>query len=506
MIPTRFVLLLGGLLMISGARATAPLSADSIKAYLTVLTADSLEGRESGKPGQRKAAAYLSSLYDSWNVGIAPGGSRLQNHPLSIRSNKPFNVVAKAEQYLFYRDYYYISEYPDTALLTSETIFAGFGMTADHHPKKTDPFKKTITAGKALLISGEKSQHKNYRSLNELNAAGRLQQLQSCKPSLVFVAVDSLYKQIRELEADPAQVRSIRSLPFPVIFISTSAVAEIFDTTFFKWNKALNKCERSGNTSTEVLRVPVTVPLLRETDKLIGQNVFGYIEGSDLKEQVIVLSAHYDHLGIHDNKIHYGADDDASGTSAIMEMARIFSENVKQGNRPRRSILFMNTCGEEKGLTGSRFYVEHPFFPAKNVVANLNVDMIGRTDSIYDAKGLTDYVYIISSFGDSEDLIRFNEEVNETSTKLILDYRFSDPSDPNAFYRRSDHYNFVKKQIPILFYFNGTHNDYHKPSDTIDKINFTLLTKRAQLIFNTANKIAGSDIQFNRPGLKPRSK
>lgn len=222
-----------------------------------------------------------------------------------------------------------------------------------------------------------------------------------------------------------------------------------------------------------------------------SENILAYIEGDTYPEEVIVVSAHYDHLGNVDGQIYYGADDDASGTVAVMEIARLFHLAKKEGKGPKRSILFLHVTGEEIGLFGSKYYTSHPIFPLDKTVANLNIDMIGRVDEKHNKN--PDYVYLIGSDKLSQDLHQLSELVNQSTVKLELDYTFNSEKDPNRFYYRSDHYNFAKNNIPVIFYFNGTHEDYHKPSDTADKINYDMLAKRTNLIFYTAWEIANRE-------------
>lgn len=219
-----------------------------------------------------------------------------------------------------------------------------------------------------------------------------------------------------------------------------------------------------------------------------SENVVAFIEGSEKPDEIIVISAHLDHIGMRDTSIYNGADDDGSGTVAIMEMAEAFKEAEKEGHGPKRSILFLHVTGEERGLLGSKFYTNFPIFPLSNTVANLNIDMIGRVDDAH--KNNENYVYIIGDDKLSTELHEISEAVNETYTKLVLDYTYNADDDPNRFYYRSDHYNFAKNNIPVIFYFNGTHEDYHRASDTPDKIEYELLTKRTQLIFHTAWELA----------------
>lgn len=223
-----------------------------------------------------------------------------------------------------------------------------------------------------------------------------------------------------------------------------------------------------------------------------SENVVAYIKGSEKPEEVIILSAHYDHVGKReDGTIYNGADDDGSGTVAMLEIAEAFQQAVIDGNGPKRSLLFLHVTGEEIGLYGSRYYTENPLFPLENTVCNLNTDMIGRIDP--DKEGGPDYVYLIGSDKLSQELHDVSEAVNEQYVNLELDYKFNDENDPNRFYYRSDHYNFAKNNIPVIFYFNGVHEDYHQPTDTPDKIEYELMTKRTQLIFQTAWEVANRE-------------
>ncbi len=222
-----------------------------------------------------------------------------------------------------------------------------------------------------------------------------------------------------------------------------------------------------------------------------SENVVAFIPGSEFPDEVIVVSAHYDHLGKNGEIIYNGADDNASGTSAVMEIAKALQNAKNDGYGPKRSILFLNLTGEEEGLFGSKYYTSHPIFPLANTIVNLNIDMIGRIDKKH--KNNPNYIYLIGSDKLSRELHYISEDVNKKYTKLKLDYTFNDDKDPNRYYYRSDHYNFAKNNIPVIFYFNGIHEDYHKPSDTADKINFEILSKRTQLIFYTVWEIANRE-------------
>ncbi len=231
-----------------------------------------------------------------------------------------------------------------------------------------------------------------------------------------------------------------------------------------------------------------------------SENVLAFIKGTEKPEEVLVISSHYDHLGMDDQgNVYNGADDDGSGTVAVLEIAQAFANARKDGYAPKRTILFLNNTGEEKGLIGSKYYTDHPVFPMNQTITDLNIDMIGRTDVAH--QGNDNYVYLIGSSMLSNELHDISEKVNSEYINLDLDYKYDDPNDPNRFYYRSDHYNFAKHNVPIIFYFNGVHADYHKITDTPDKIQYDLLAKRAQLIFLTAWAIANGD---HRPALNSK--
>lgn len=222
-----------------------------------------------------------------------------------------------------------------------------------------------------------------------------------------------------------------------------------------------------------------------------SENIWAYIEGSEKPNEVVVISAHYDHIGTKNNKVFNGADDDGSGTVALLEIAQAFQQAKKDGKGPKRSILILHVTGEEHGLHGSRYYSENPLFPIKNTVADVNIDMIGRRDDAH--KNSNNYVYVIGADRLSSELDEICKTVNEKYVHLNLDYKYNALNDPNNFYRRSDHYNFATLGIPSVFIFNGTHADYHQPTDTPDKIEYDALAKRAQLAFSIVWEIANRE-------------
>ena len=224
------------------------------------------------------------------------------------------------------------------------------------------------------------------------------------------------------------------------------------------------------------------------------ENVLAFIKGKEKPEEVLIISAHYDHLGIKDSLIYYGADDNGSGTVALLGIAQAFKMAEKDGLSPKRSVLFMHLTAEEIGLEGSRFYTENPLFLLDKTIANLNIDMIGRVDDNH--KNNPHYLYLIGADRLSMELHLLSEKVNETFFHFALDYTYNDKNDKHKYYYRSDHFNFAKHNIPVIFYFNGVHKDYHKPTDTADKIDYKLLEIRTKFIFATAWQLANRETKL----------
>jgi Zn-dependent M28 family amino/carboxypeptidase len=244
------------------------------------------------------------------------------------------------------------------------------------------------------------------------------------------------------------------------------------------------------NANAKTIDFKVELAIESQNEEIISENVAAFIKGSEIPDEYLVISSHLDHIGIAaDGQINNGADDDGSGTVALLEIAKAFKVAEAEGHGPKRSVVFLHFTGEEKGLLGSQYYTDvDPIFPLEQTVANLNIDMIGRIDP--KRKGGRNYVYLIGSDKLSAELHLLSEEVNGKYAHLELDYSYNDENDSNRFYYRSDHYNFAKNNVPIIFYFNGTHSDYHRPGDTPDKINYDLLQNRTRLIFLTAWEVA----------------
>lgn len=259
----------------------------------------------------------------------------------------------------------------------------------------------------------------------------------------------------------------------------------------------------SGQSQSKRLRGQVRAAYGSKIEPFADNNVLGLLEGTDKKDEILVIMGHYDHDGMTaDGTIFRGADDNGSGTVGVLEVARAFSRAAQEGHRPSRSILFIGLCAEEKGLIGSAYYTENPIFPLQNTVAALNMDMIGRIDDKHLMEN-HNYIHVMGADKLSSELHTINYNANSTYTHMELDTTYNDPADPQRLYYRSDHYNFAKHGIPSIFYFSGLHPHYHTPEDTLDKIDFEMMVKRAKLVFHTAWELVNREkrivVDSNKP-------
>ena len=464
------------------------ITVNELEEHLSILSSDALEGRETGERGQKMAAAYIKYHFKSNGlepiVNTPSGNSFLQSFDLV--KMKPGDTWVKIGDKIYanYQDFAFTGKINFTNPEKSKLVFVGEG--------KKEDYKAINSYGKNVLIycDGGRSERNSRADLAIEQGAKNIFIIQSGSDE-EFEKTMSMFRRYRskgrlQLPPKPDEIE------MGYFLISTSMGAEILNTNPKSLESVIKKSKQGKYASLLKLKSQeISYYASQHIKKVNTENVLGFVEGSDKKNEYIVLSAHYDHLGVDGEKINNGADDNGSGTVAILEIAQAFALAKDAGHGPRRSILFMTVTGEEKGLLGSSYYVEHPALPLESTITNLNIDMIGRIDETHVEK--PNYVYLIGSDKLSKELHEVSEKVNATYTKLELDYTFNADNDPNRLYYRSDHYNFAKNNIPIIFYFNGTHEDYHKPTDTIDKIGFELLEKRARLVFYTAWEIANRE-------------
>ncbi len=456
------------------------ITAEDLEKHLTYLASDELEGRDTGEKGQKMAAAYLAEFYESLGLKGPVDGSYYQKFNLSSVSYPEVTLTVGKKKLVNNEDFVFIGDGDMKRAAKSDLVF--LGLANEDNLKKVDVEGKLV----GLWAIGSRSDTV-VEDVLKAGAAG-----------IVIVTMegqanfDRLANRYKALSGRGRLGFEQPTKEEPIFLISSDQMGTLFDTPV----EVLKEAAKNNPESIKAQKARYSV---KKENKLIPtENIMAYLEGTDKKEEVLVISSHYDHVGINSKgEINNGADDDGSGTVSVMEIAEAFANAAKDGHKPRRSILFLNVTGEEKGLLGSEYYSDHPVFPLENTINNINIDMVGRIDYEYQDAENQDYIYVIGSEMLSSQLKTINEYNNITYTDLILDYRYDAEDDPNRFYYRSDHYNFAKHDIPVIFFFNGVHDDYHQPTDTVDKIEFPLMTKRAKLIFHTSWDLA------NRPNRTP---
>jgi hypothetical protein len=491
-----------------GEKLASLVSQDNLKESVYTLASDEFEGRETGSKGIDKAADFIKNKLISY--GIQPASildSYYQNVAFTWISWENISVQVGEERFKHLWDFISYSAQNEQLIdfKTDEVLFLAYGIDDPNYSdyKNIDVKNKVLLVykGEPTNINGEswvsKSKKMSYWN-NNLELKKQTAAKHGAK--LILFIEDDLKKILTEnrsrLIMPSVQLGVPKDQPTVGINsmqISTNLAKALIGKNFKKLVKTRDRIQKNGKPQSLTLKTKLQVDMKRKVDRLDGKNILAYIEGSDpiLKDELLIVTAHYDHLGMKGDDIFNGADDNASGSSGILELARIFSEAKKMGLGAKRSVLFMWVTGEEKGLLGSKYYVENPVFPLEKTLANINIDMIGRIDSNYE--GNPNYIYVIGADKMSTELDAINEEANQRYTKLILDKRYNDENDPNRFYYRSDHYNFVQKGIPAVFYFSGVHTDYHRPSDTADKINFEKMAPICQLAFHVAWELTNRD-------------
>ena len=473
-------------------RYAATMTPADLRAHLTFLADDLLEGRETGERGQQLAGIYLrSQLMKMGLPGGMPDGSYFQPFYLRYSSVVEANIQVRKEKFSYGDDFLnYRSDLP--ANLKGEWVFAGYGMSApDYH--NLDGLE--VAGKQVLMLAGGPEPFEGSR-FEELRAwRARTDALEALgADKVVMLLPDSsfaLYQ--RFIRREQLKLGEAAKASMPILLLNERVGEALLKGAKSSRNKLVAAlAEDPQPPALRFDKLKLKFDGLNDASVKPASNVLAFLEGSEKPEEVLVLTAHYDHIGINrKGEINNGADDDGSGSSSLLEIAEAFAQAAREGHRPRRSILFMWVSGEEKGLLGSQFYVEHPVYPLAQTVANLNVDMIGRIDTRYeDSADSLDYVYVIGSDKLSSELHALSEATNETYSQLLLDYKYNDPSDPNRYYYRSDHYNFARNGIPVIFYFTGVHADYHQPTDDVEKIHFEKLTRIARLIFHTGWELA----------------
>lgn len=486
----------------------AEITPETAKAHLTVLASAEFEGRGTGEPGGEKAAAYIADEFKRLGLAGPVDGSYFQPVKLTRTQFKVAEFTIDGKPFIHGQDFYVVGSGPEATVNANEIVFIGYGISDENY----DDLKGIDISGKVVLVltDGEPEDAQGNSLITGTDTASewvtsrtkRLQNITSRNPKLI-IAVSGTVKETLEqfgnrltlprIALDEGIANSASAAGRAPVANVSPEMADLLlaraKTSISELTKRINDRQKSQSKAYKS-RLKATFGSV--TEPFTSDNVLGYLEGTDLKDELLVLTAHYDHEGNQNGTIYFGADDNGSGTTGILELARAFAKAKAEGHGPRRSILFMAVTAEEKGLLGSNYYSRHPVFPLENTVVNLNTDMIGRIDDKH-LRGNHNYVHVIGSDKLSSELKVINEKANAEYTHMELDYMYDDPKDPMRIYYRSDQYNFAKHGIPVIFYFSGLHPDYHTPADTVDKIDFEMLSKRARLVFHTAWEIANRD-------------
>ena len=470
----------------------ASITEEELKEHLYTYASDDFEGRETGKPGQKKAVEYLKAQYESMGIpALKTDGDYFQKVPLSISNVPVGKIIIDGKEFQQGDD---LLTFSKAQGLVNDIIYVGYGIEDEAY---SDYSGLDVTDKVILMKSGEPKNEDGSYIISGNDEKSVWSNMSESMGKRVELATQKGAKGI--LYYDPDNFARYKRY---YDFMKTNntgrmeLAAETKDNFLILLNEAVVESlypKLKSNHSTTTLSNSIDFQIESADTKIDSENVVAILKGSKKPEEYIVISSHLDHIGVTaDGQINNGADDDGSGTVAMLEIAEAFKNSADKGMGPERSIIFLHVTGEEKGLLGSKYYTDYqPLVPLKNTVANLNIDMIGRTDP--KREGDRNYIYLIGSDKLSTELHELSERINNQYTQLELDYTYNDENDPNRFYYRSDHYNFAKNNIPIIFYFNGTHDDYHRPGDTPDKINYDLLKNRSELIFHTAWELANRE-------------
>lgn len=465
------------------------ITAENLKKHLFVVASKEMEGRETAMPGQKKAAAYIENHFRS--LGLIPGnnGNYQLNYGVFQDSLINASFEVNGQSYELDKDFSVnVGQCNNSTYRFSEVVFVGNGLVDSTH----DDYKGLDVRGKVVLMLAAPQQQGFGGGSRFGNQFSRIDAAQKNGAMAVLVIGSGFPRQIKTNPKGNMYVNAFQRVVRPNQFVISEKIAAAIMGDDYASAK-------SGNVQPKIYKANVMLNFNKTTTDLQSSDVLGVLEGTDLKDQYVFVTAHYDHLGKRDTTIFYGADDDGSGTVSVLQMAEAFAKAKAEGMGPRRTIVFMTVSGEEKGLWGSDYYTNHPVFPLEKTTVDLNIDMIGRIDATRKQGDSTNYVYVVGDDKISSDLKTISESVNKKYTKLELDYKFNDPNDRNRIYFRSDHYNFASKGVPIIFYYDGMLGaDYHRPTDIPDKINYQLMAKRAQLVFYTAWDMANRNDMLKR--------
>ncbi len=479
------------------------ISATDLKNRLTILASAEMEGRETGTAGQRKAADYIEKEFARMGLEPIPSlGGYQQFYPLHKDSLLSASFTVNNSRATSGVEYLPALTYSrNVDVKATEIVFAGYGIEDAAYSDYTG----LNPAGKIVVImTGEPKKNNKYfinadGSASTWTYNGLPLKIAAAKnKGAVAVLVlrnnnNTFPKQtISSNQGTGFNFYSLgEDIDFPVAYVNKDYINSISANKTVATDMLAKATAGEAITDHPFINGDFAYSTKTMRTSVDASNILGMVKGAVYPNEYVFVTAHYDHLGRRGDRIFYGADDDGSGTVGVIEMAEAFMEAKQKGILPKRSVVFMAVSGEEKGLWGSEYYSDHPVFPLDKTSADLNIDMVGRVDTERKLADTLNYVYVVGHDKLSSDLQVINEAANKATSNLTLDYKFDDPNDPNRIYYRSDHYNFARKGVPVLFFYDGMLKaDYHKTSDTVDKINFALFKKRIDMIYRTTWDIA----------------
>lgn len=466
------------------------ITSEEIKAHLNFLASDDLKGRFTGSPEERKAGDYIKKQFEAYGLKPAFSGSWFQEFPfiekVIMTKNNSISFFDVSWKKLNSKTDFTTLGFSGKTKLNANLVFVGYGISAP--TLNYDDYAGIDVKGKIVIVMKNHPEHDSSKSdFEKFTSLRNKSNTAKDKGAVGIIFINGFYPKNDDQLPEP----KYDGAPAMKDFAATQVKREIIENLLRKQNLSLEEIQKQ----IDVNKKPYSFTLnnvkaeleteVKEVQK-IARNVGGVLEGNDplLKNEYIVIGAHYDHLGIDqlkeasmykgtDKQIHNGADDNASGTTGVLEIAEKFA-SIK--NELKRSIIFLTFSGEELGILGSTYFTNNPSVDIKNIVAMLNMDMVGRLNS---ENNLT----IIGS-GTSSKWKELLYRKNKYNFKLAM-------SDGGS--GGSDHQAFSNKNIPVLFFFTGTHSDYHKPSDDVDKINFDGEMKVVNYVFDIANEIQKFD-------------
>ncbi len=480
----------------------ASITGNELKEHVKILSSDEFMGRETGREGEKMAAEYIINSFKKINLSVPKNTKNpfLQEFELHKNAWDKFLIIKDSDTLLIGQDFHISGMWPENDTVMN-VVFVGYGTDTEHY----SDYKNLDVNSKIVAFMNGEPLDKNGMFLTTKSFIPQYSILGYDKAKIAFekgavgaIMIDPDQSKIDNLIRIDKQFSSNQQFFLPgtgsvenntsgLVSLSEKSASILFNIKpklWAKYRKKLNK----GKT----VRLNTKIQMVSEkgSNKIISENVIGMIKGSEKPDEYIIITAHFDHLGQKDDKVFNGADDNASGTAAVIEIAEAFIEAANDGFYPKRSVIFMPVSGEEKGLLGSRYYTSNPLVPLEKTKAAINMDMIGRQDGFEESNEPYVYLYISDEPGSALDNTAHNSG-RIVDGEILTVYKY--PSNSGFSTRGSDHASFEDKGIPVMYFYCGTHEDYHRPTDTWEKLDYINMTRITKMVFASAWELANQD-------------